>query len=56
VATVLRAWGLAGPSPVRLWTRSGRPLDVTIQRDGESWRAALRGEARLVYRGELIDG
>src|SRR3984957_11439450 len=56
VATVLRAWRLAETSPVRLWTRSGLPLDVTIQRDGESWRAALRGEARLVYRGELIDG
>jgi diaminopimelate epimerase len=56
VATLLRAWGLAAASPVRLWTRSGLPLDVTIQRDGESWRAALRGEARLVYRGELIDG
>jgi diaminopimelate epimerase len=56
VATVLRAWGLAETSPVRLWTRSGLPLDVTIQRDGDSWRAALRGEARLVYRGELIDG
>jgi len=56
VATLLWAWGFAAASPVRLWTRSGLPLDVTIQRDGESWRAALRGEARLVYRGELIDG
>ncbi len=56
VATLLGAWGLAAASPVRLWTRSGLPLDVTVQRDGESWRAALRGEARLVYRGELIDG
>jgi diaminopimelate epimerase len=56
VATLLRAWGLAAASPVRVWTRSGLPLDVTLQRDGESWRAALRGEARLVYRGELIDG
>ena len=53
--TVLHAWGLADGSPVRLWTRSGRPLDVTVNRSGDAWSAALRGEGRLVFRGELID-
>jgi len=54
-STMLRAWGVAATSPVRLWTRSGMPLDVTVQRAGEAWTAALRGQARLVFRGELID-
>jgi diaminopimelate epimerase len=54
-STLLRAWGLAPGSPVRLWTRSGLPLDVTVNRSGEAWSAALRGEGRLVFRGELID-
>jgi diaminopimelate epimerase len=54
-STLLRAWGLAARSPVRVWTQSGLPLDVTVARSGEAWRAALRGEARLVFRGELID-
>ncbi len=55
VAALLTAWELARATPVRLWTRSGAPLDVTITRRGESWHAALRGEGRLVYRGELVD-
>jgi diaminopimelate epimerase len=54
-STLLHAWGLAAGSPVRVWTRSGLPLDVTVTRSGDSWSAALRGEARLVFRGELID-
>jgi diaminopimelate epimerase len=54
-SALLCAWGLAAGSPVRLWTRSGLPLDVTVNRSGEAWSAALRGEARLVFRGELID-
>ena len=54
-STMLRAWGVATTSPVRLWTRSGLPLDVTVQRSGDEWTAALRGQARLVFRGELID-
>lgn len=60
-AALLRAWGLARVSPVRLWTRSGMPLDVTMERStgagGEAgqWTAALRGQARLVFRGELVD-
>jgi diaminopimelate epimerase len=54
-STLLQAWGLADGSPVRVWTRSGLPLDVTLNRSGDAWAAALRGEARLVFRGELID-
>jgi diaminopimelate epimerase len=54
-ATLLRAWGRADGEAVRIWTRSGAPLDVTVQRDPPAWRAALRGEGRLVFRGELDD-
>jgi len=55
VAALLTAWDLARTTPVRLWTRSGAPLDVTVTRRGESWHAALRGEGRLLFRGELVD-
>jgi diaminopimelate epimerase len=54
-AALLTAWDLARTTPIRLWTRSGAPLDVTITRSGERWDAALRGEGRLVFRGELVD-
>jgi diaminopimelate epimerase len=54
-ALALAAQGLA-EAPIRIWTRSGLPLDV-------SWNGAtsdctsirLRGEGRLVYRGILGD-
>jgi diaminopimelate epimerase len=54
-AALLSAWGLASVSPVRLLARSGSPLDVTISRRGDAWQGALRGEGRLVFRGELPD-
>ncbi len=48
----------AGPPmrPCRLWTRSGEPVDVSVVRGVGGWRAALRGEGRLVFRGDLEEG
>jgi diaminopimelate epimerase len=54
-ATLLVAWGRAADAPVRIQTRSGAALDVTVARRGDTWRGALRGEGRLVFRGELVD-
>ncbi len=52
-ALALGSDGLA-TSPVRIWTRSGLPLDVSWEK-GRSTATSLRlrGEARLVYRGIL---
>jgi diaminopimelate epimerase len=54
-AVLLVAWGHALAGGVRIWTRSGEPLDVAVRQEGEGWHAALRGEGRLVFRGELVD-
>jgi diaminopimelate epimerase len=52
-ALSLASLGNAAP-PVRLWTKSGRPLDVSwaVGPSGPS-SIRLRGEGRLVYRGIL---
>ncbi len=50
-AMVLEAEGLARP-PVRIWTRSGLPLDVDWALSGSTaHRLTLTGEGRLVFRG-----
>ncbi len=50
-ALVLQALELAQP-PVRLWTRSGLPLDVDWELSGSRVkRVTLTGEGRLVFRG-----
>jgi diaminopimelate epimerase len=54
-AALLTAWGTTAAVPVRLWTRSGAPLCVSVRCVGDRWNAALRGEGRLVFRGELAD-
>jgi len=54
-ALLLRAWGLAGDE-VELQSRSGRMVGVRSDRDRSEWRASLRGEGRLVYRGALSAG
>ncbi len=51
-AVLLTEWQL-GTSPVRLITSSGRPLDVTLERRDLTWSARLRGEGRVVFRGEI---
>lgn len=54
-AAVLEALGLAKP-PVRIWTRSGLPLDVDWTRQGDRATAiTLSGEGRLVFRGVLAE-
>jgi diaminopimelate epimerase len=50
-ALVLAALGMAKP-PVRLWTRSGLPLDVAWKPSGQlATSLTLSGEGRLVFRG-----
>jgi diaminopimelate epimerase len=51
-AIMLAAWGDSG-SETTLWTRSGLPLVVTLERQGTTWRPSLRGEGRLVFEGSL---
>jgi len=56
-AALLAAWGVSTSGvPTRLWTRSGAPLDIRLARGGgarPTVSATLRGEGRLVFRGEL---
>ncbi len=50
-ALVIASRGLA-TSPVRMWTRSGLPLDVSFAtRSSTATEIRLRGEGRLVFRG-----
>ncbi len=50
-ALVLTDLGMA-KAPVRLWTRSGLPLDINFQRTSEGITSlTLAGEGRLVFRG-----
>jgi len=51
-AILLVSWKKAD-GPVRLVTKSGRELTVTLRRDGELWHPSLRGSAELVFTGEL---
>jgi len=50
-AAVLAERGLAKP-PVRLWTRSGMPLEICWDRSAKAVTSIrLSGEGRLVFRG-----
>ena len=51
-AVLLNRWGLAN-GPVRIRTRSGRELQVRLSGAGDQQRPSLRGEARIVYRGQF---
>jgi diaminopimelate epimerase len=51
-AIMLVEWGKA-TSPVRLTPKSGRALTVRLQRNGSGWNPSLRGNAELVFIGEL---
>ena len=51
-AILIESWGLDA-SPIRLSTRSGRRLTVTLRRDAGRWLPSLAGEGRIVFRGEL---
>jgi diaminopimelate epimerase len=54
-ATLLVTWQRDAGPVVRMWTRSGKPVDVTVRRERDRWTASLRGEGRIVFRGELVD-
>jgi diaminopimelate epimerase len=54
-ATLLVAWQRDPGPVVRIWTRSGKPVEVTVRRERDRWSASLRGEGRIVFRGELVD-
>ena len=51
-AILLTTWGKAS-GPLSLRTRSGRTLTVRLRREADRWFPSLRGEGRLVFRGEL---
>ena len=51
-ALLLGVWAVAG-ADVELESRSGRIVGVRSTRVRSAWRASLRGEGRLVYRGAL---
>ncbi len=51
---LLTEWGRAR-SPVRLQTRSGRRLEVTVRKEGSAWKASLKGPAEIVFVGQLRD-
>lgn len=51
-AILLVMWAQS-EQPVRLVTKSGRELTVTLRRGGGLWHPSLRGNADLVFVGEL---
>lgn len=51
-ALLLRAWGLETGS-VRLTTKSGRDLVVSLRNEGGMWHPSLRGEGRIVFSGRV---
>lgn len=54
VAVLLKTWGEAGEE-VRLETRSGEMLDVRLKRAHDGWQPSLRGPARIVFEGRLVE-
>jgi diaminopimelate epimerase len=53
-AVLLEAWGLSGHQTV-LRSQSGRVLTATVRHSGAEIRPSLRGEARVVFTGELAE-
>ncbi len=51
---LLGAWGLNGPE-ARVKSSSGRILTATTRHSGAELRPSLRGEARVVFSGELAE-
>ena len=51
-AILLASWRVA-VGPVRLLTRSGRELTVTLRQENNLWYPSLKGGAELVFTGEL---
>jgi diaminopimelate epimerase len=53
-AVLLTTWGLA-TSPVRIRTRSGRELRISLTPHGDGWKPSLSGEAVVVFQGRLAE-
>jgi diaminopimelate epimerase len=53
-AVLLESWGLSG-GQTRLRSRSGRILTGTVRHSGSDILPSLRGEARVVFTGELAE-
>jgi len=53
-AVLLEAWGLTGRT-LELETLSSKRLTVTLGRQGDSILPSLRGEARIVFTGQLAE-
>ena len=53
-AILLESWGVCGPE-VRLLTRSGKTLTVSLRRADGAIHPSLRGEARVVFTGQLAE-
>ena len=51
-SVLLHEWG-ESTAEASLLTRSGRRLTVKLERSADGWRPTLRGEARIVYLGEI---
>jgi diaminopimelate epimerase len=52
VAILLTVWEETKPGdPVRIVSRSGLPLTVTLRNQGSRWLPSLSGEGRIVFRG-----
>ncbi len=54
VAALLETWRLAGPE-TRIQSRSGKILTATMKHIGAEIHPSLRGEARIVFVGELAE-
>lgn len=53
-AVLLESWALNGPE-ARVRSSAGRVLTATVRRHGVEIRPSLRGEARIVFVGELAE-
>lgn len=53
-AILIATWELTS-SPVRILSSSGRDLEVRLERVGGAWHPTLRGEGRVVFRGQIGD-
>jgi diaminopimelate epimerase len=51
-AILLAEWKEAGLETT-LRTRSGREITIKLRREGSAWLPTLRGEGRIVFRGQL---
>lgn len=54
-AILLAEWKEAGLETT-LRTRSGREITIKLRREGSAWLPTLRGEGRIVFRGQLPVG